>query len=285
MTGVPASPRATWLRQLAAASALREVTLALAERSIPLVPVKGIVTAHLLYDDVTARPISDVDVRVRPRDFGRAVALAKARGWYVKPDALLWQSLWRVQGWEIDVKSCLGPPGLCAISIGDVVRRAARQVEPLGFAHLAADIHDHALELVINAFKDSLRTTPWSLEDLRRIVRHPAFDAARLVLRAREARLTTAAWLVADWMAEHQAALEWRAVRDGLGTSPPNARVARVYAWWVDHGSPPKRGLFVLGSASDDPRRAAAGFALAAAGAAQYRAWMHLSGARRTASR
>jgi hypothetical protein len=279
------SAPATWVHHVTAERALREVTLTLAEQSIPAVPVKGIVTAHLLYDDVTARPIGDVDVRVRPRDFGRAVGVAKARGWYVKPDALLWQSLWRVQGWEIDVKSCLGPPGLCAVSVGDVVRRAVRQVEPLGFAHLAADIHDHALELVINAFKDSLRTTPWSIEDLRRIVRHPAFDASRLVLLAREARLTTAAWLVADWMVENHAATEWRAVREGLGASPPSARVARVYACWINRGSPPKRGLFVLGSSSDDPRRAALGFALAAAGAAQYRTWVHLGGGRRMASR
>jgi hypothetical protein len=247
--------------------------------------VKGIATAHLLYGDVAARPISDVDVRVRPRDFGRAVSVAKARGWYVRPDALLWQSLWRVQGWEIDVKSCLGPPGLCAVSVDDVMRRSEPRVEPFGFPHLRAELHDHALELVINAFKDSLQATPWSLEDLRRIVRHPAFDPARFIERAREGRVLTATWLVADWMVERHAAPVWRAVRDGIAAAPPNARVARLYAWWRDRGSPPKRGLFVLGSASDDLARSLSGIVLAAAGAAQYRAWVRWRGWSRKNSR
>jgi hypothetical protein len=268
------SPAGNWLRHVTAVRALREVTLALAEASIPLLPVKGIATADLLYGDVAARPLNDIDVRIRTRDFARAVSVAKARGWYVKPDALLWQSLWRVQGWEIDVKSCLGPPGLCAVSVDDVMRRAESRVEPFGFTHLRAELHDHALELVINAFKDSLQTTPWSLEDLRRIVRHPDFDAARLVERARRGRVVTATWLVADWMVERHAAEGWLAVRDGIGPAPPSARVARLYAWWRGSGSPPKRGLFVLGSASDDLARGVAGLALAAAGAAQYRAWV-----------
>jgi hypothetical protein len=273
------------MRRVTAERAFREVALALAENGIPLVPVKGIVTAHLLYDDPAPRPLNDVDVRIRPRDFARAVSVAKARGWYVRPDALLWQSLWRVQGWEIDVKSCLGPPGLCAISVEDVMRRAETRVEPFGFTHLRAELHDHALELVINAFKDSLQTTPWSLEDLRRIVQHPAFDAAHLVERARQGRVTTATWLVADWMVERHAAAEWLAVRAGLGAAPPSARVARLYAWWLGRGSPPKRGLFVLGSASDDLARGVAGLALAAAGAAQYRAWVVWQGGSRKASR
>jgi hypothetical protein len=278
----PSSPADNWLRHVTAVRALREVALALAEASIPLVPLKGIATAHLLYGDTAARPISDVDVRIRSRDFARAVSVAKARGWYVRPDALLWQSLWRVQGWEIDVKSCLGPPGLCAVSVDEVMRRAESRVEPFGFTHLRAELHDHALELVINAFKDSLRATPWSLEDLRRIVRHPEFDAARLVERARQGRVVTATWLVADWMVERHAAAEWLAVREGIGAAPPSARVTRLYAWWRGRGSPPKRGLFVLGSASDDLARGVAGLALAAAGAAQWAVWQ---GASRKASR
>jgi hypothetical protein len=268
------------MRRLTAERALHDVTLALADRGIPLVPVKGIITAHLLYDEATARPLNDVDVRIRPRDFGRAVAVAKARGWYVKRDALLWQALLRVEGWEVDVKSCLGPPGLCAVSVSDVMRRAESRIEPFGFPHLRAELHDHALELVINAFKDSLRVMPWSLEDLCRIVRQPGFQAARFIERVRQARVATATWLVANWMVESHGAEEWRTVRDSIGAGPPSARVARLYEWWRSRGSPPKRGLFVLGSASDDLARSVGGIALAAAGAAQYRAWVRWRGGR-----
>src|SRR3984957_19837063 len=69
--------RANWFAHVAASRVLGTVVSALAAHSIPVLPVKGVVTAHLLYDDIALRPIRDIDIRLRPRDFGSAVRLAR----------------------------------------------------------------------------------------------------------------------------------------------------------------------------------------------------------------
>jgi putative nucleotidyltransferase-like protein len=279
--GVFADPhvhRTTWLRHLAARAVVSQVGSELAAASIPFVLVKGIVTAHALYDDPAARPIGDVDLRITPRYFSRAVRLARARGWYARPDMIRWQALWKVDGWEVDVKAALGPPGLCTISVEDVLRRAERHVEPFGFVHLWPELNDHALILVLNAFKDGLRLTPWALEDLRRIVRHERFSRDALVSRARQGRVGSVLWVVADWMAENHSAREWREIRDLVGLHPPSERSRLVYAVWRQRGQPPKPGLFVVASSGDNVWRCAVGLAHAVTGAIQGRALRLLAG-------
>src|SRR5262249_43094813 len=155
----------------------------LGRQSISLLPVKGIITARTLYDDVSDRPIRDVDIRIRRRDFPRAVRIGLAQNWHKQHVALLGQVLWQVDGIEVDVKSELGPPGLGALSMDEVLARAEERVEPLGFAHLEPEWNDHALLLVLNVFKDGLRSAAWAIEDLRRTPKHPDFDAGLLVDR------------------------------------------------------------------------------------------------------
>src|SRR5271157_538554 len=102
-----ASP-VTWVTHLAAVRAFRTLATELGRHSIPVLPVKGVVTARALYDDLAVRPIRDVDVRVRRKDFPRAVRVARDRGWHRTHVALLGQAQWRVEGMEVDVKSELG---------------------------------------------------------------------------------------------------------------------------------------------------------------------------------
>jgi len=264
--------RTTWIRHVAAPSTLQRVVSALESEGIPVLPVKGILTAHVLYEDIAARPIGDIDLRLPRGRFRTAVRVGRAHGWAPQTvSPRLWEAMLKVDGWEVDIECTLGPPGLCALSVEDVLERAQRSVEPFGFPHLQPELNDHALILVLNAFKDGLRPMPWALEDLRRIARHAQFDPQALVSRARQGRVVSALWVIATWLADEHGAPEWRDVRARIGPSPPSVRVDRVYAWVRRRGWPPKPGLLVTAGASDGLRGCASGLALAAAGITRAR--------------
>jgi hypothetical protein len=58
-----------------------DVARAIAELGIQVMPVKGALVQHWLYDDPVERPMTDVDLLVRPDDFGRAVERLEAAGY------------------------------------------------------------------------------------------------------------------------------------------------------------------------------------------------------------
>jgi hypothetical protein len=261
---------ARWARRLQAESVLGQVAAALEEAGVRMLPVKGVVTGRLLYDDPADRPMEDIDVRIAPANLRAVLALARARAWRARVDSpRLHEAVIEVDGWEVDVECALGPPGLCAITVERAIERAQWIAEPFG--HLEPELHDHALILVLNAFKDGLRLAPWSVEDLRRIVRHGGFAARLLVERAREGAVLSVLWIVADWLAEHGRVPEWRVVRDLVGGRPPSPRVAVVSGWVRRQGWSGKLGLIAAATASDVAWRAGSGLALAAVGVARRR--------------
>jgi hypothetical protein len=266
MRAGPGTKPFTWARHVVAGAALRTVATELSSQGIPVLPVKGIVTAATLYDHVAERPIQDVDVRLRRVDYRRAVCVARARGWHKKHVVLLGQVLWLVDGIEFDVKSELGPPGLCALSVDSVIERAVLRTGSLGFPHLEPEWNDHALILVLNVFKDGLSSAPWAIEDLRRATAHPEFDPRVLIARARVGRVATALWIVSDWMAQRQGAPVWRAIRDGLGARPPSRRAADVYALWLRLGRRRRVAHFMVPIATDGGWRSVAALGMASAG-------------------
>jgi hypothetical protein len=255
-----------WLTHVVAERVLETVASALAEGGIPVLPVKGVVTARRLYADVAERPIRDVDVRVRRRDFVRAWRIGRRLGWHKKDVVLLGQVLWSVDGFEVDVKSAWGPPGLCALSADELFDRAENHGEHGGPARMEPEWNDHALLLVLNVFKDGLVTTPWAVEDLRRVVAQEGVDPGVLASRARAGGVASALWIVADWMADVQGVSAWRAVRDRVGGRPPSHRVAAMYALWRRLGAPRRAGHFVVPSLADDAGQAVAGLGNAVAG-------------------
>jgi hypothetical protein len=264
--------KTVWLRWVSAWRVFAEVERALSGCAVTPLVAKGLVTGRVLYDGLPAR-LGDIDVFLRPRDLARAGRCAQRMGW---PDVarhapVLGQAVWKVDGWEVDVHSALGVPGLCATSVDEVIARAERTSEPFGVPHIEPETNDHALLLVLNAFKDGLRPMPWALEDLRRIVRHPKFDEAVFVSRAVAGRVATATWLVADWLAETHREAAWGAVRDSIGRRPPNRRVAACFDLWRRRRTPPRVGLFVVASSSDRLRRCVLGLGVAAAGVARGR--------------
>ncbi|MGB8332796.1 MAG: nucleotidyltransferase family protein [Polyangiales bacterium] len=66
---------------LAATALVTDVAQRLAEAGIAVMPVKGALLQHWLYDDPSERPLTDVDLLVRPEDFDRAVAQLETGGY------------------------------------------------------------------------------------------------------------------------------------------------------------------------------------------------------------
>jgi hypothetical protein len=241
-------------------------------------PVKGVLTAHLLYDDPSERPISDIDLRVTLVDYPALLRVARSCGWGAHLDSpRLWEVVLNVDDWAVDVESTVSHPGLCAIPVARMLDRARSCIAPFGFPHLQPELHDHVLLLALNAFKDGLRPRPWSLEDLLRIVRLPEFSPALLVERAHEGRVATAVWLVANWLSRDHAPTPWEAVRSLLGDAPESKCVAITYRATLRRWSP-KVGYIVTASASDAPLRSVLGLGATLAGVMRRRLHLLRSG-------
>ncbi|MDP8998568.1 MAG: nucleotidyltransferase family protein [Myxococcota bacterium] len=211
----PAANVRAWVAQEAGIQILREVASRCAEAGIPLLPVKGIVTSRLLYADVAERPITDVDIRIRARDLPRFRNAAASAGWPCSRVARTYRNLTYEFGLlSLDVEACVGPPGLCAMEIEAMLDRSERcEIEP-GVMVSIPEVHDHAVVLTVNAFKDKIVTaTPWALADLERIVMHPTFRCDDFVDRVCQSRITTLTWIVAEWMASSRGIGAWGVVR------------------------------------------------------------------------
>src|SRR5262249_47364471 len=157
-----------WAAHEAALEGLRRSLAALRGAGVEPIVVKGMVLAYELYDDVAQRPLADVDLRVRPSRFLRAVRALRARGWPVDPTSKQLGSIgFKVGTALVEIESTVGPPGLCGLTIAQMEARARRRVLPSGIAVREPDIVDHAIVLVVNAFKDKLADCPsWSIGDL-----------------------------------------------------------------------------------------------------------------------
>ena len=64
----PEGPLRVWFDHQRAARALQALLEVTEPEGIPLLPVKGALLARTLYADVTERPITDLDLRVRRAD-------------------------------------------------------------------------------------------------------------------------------------------------------------------------------------------------------------------------
>jgi hypothetical protein len=224
----------TWLLQETGAQILRDVVTRCERAAIPLLPVKGIVTSRWLYSDVTERPITDVDVRIRPEDLGRLRRLASGAGWQCVRVALSYRNLvYDFGALSLDVEANIGPPGLCGLDVGTMLKRSARRELAPGLSVSVPEIHDHAVLLVVNAFKDKIvNAASWSIADLERIVVQPGFRRATFVERAELARVSTVVWLVASYMETARSNGTWGAIRVAMEST---GRVRRFYARAVQH--------------------------------------------------
>jgi hypothetical protein len=227
---------ATWARHEESLVSLRRALEILDAASVPALVVKGMVLAYTLYDDVAHRPMSDVDLRVRPRDYVRATRAMRAAGFRADWMSRRLGSIgFRVGRVTVELESTVGPPGMCALRIAEMMTRSRERVLSGGLRVREPELHDHAALLVVNAFKDKLvDAMPWALGDLELIAAR--IDAGVFVERVRAARLRTIAWIVADWMATERGSERWRELRDRLGARPPRPLYARTLRALVARG-------------------------------------------------
>jgi hypothetical protein len=262
----PFDPLSSWIHHEYASEALRAMMVLLEGAGVPALPVKGVVLARSLYDDLAERPMVDLDLRVRRRDFGRLVRALRHRGY-----ELDWSSTHvgavrtRQRGVLVEFESAVGPPGACALTVDAMLARAAWREEAGGLRFREPEIHDHAVLLCMNVFKDFFRTRPWALEDLRRIARARGFDDETFLERCRSARVVTAAFAVASFLADGGDS-RWTALAGALGASRPRRAYLALYQWMCAGPPRPKTEILVAQASSDAARRQILGVALSVFG-------------------
>jgi hypothetical protein len=182
----------------------------------------------LLYEDVADRTMLDVDIRIRRRDFGSFRRMAREAGWRLVTIAQTYRNLvFEFPGMPLEVEAAVGPPGLCALTVEAMLSRAAPFLFAPGFSLLVPELHDHAVVLLVNVFKDKMTTAfPRAISDLERVSRQPSFSVEVFVERAIESRIATIGWLVAGWL-ESRGSASWGAVRSLLER---RGRLRRSYA-------------------------------------------------------
>jgi hypothetical protein len=250
-------PRDAWAVQVTGKRALEVVVRGFESRGIHVLAVKGMVTAHLLYEDPTERLMGDVDVRIRAEDFRRAARVAKDEGWTIAQ----WKPAYRAfvlfvegLGVSVDVESVIGAPGLCALSIDEMLSRSTRGIG--GIDVRVPEIHDHAVLLAVNVFKDKLtRSSEHARQDVRRVVEAKGFDADEFLSRARRAKVTSIVWIVADWMVRENGSAAWGRIRSRLGgDSGPRPAYARAFRWLGERAPEAMATRVLARVGADDPR-------------------------------
>jgi hypothetical protein len=258
---VPAPPRTErvegihrWAASESKRAAFAEVAVVAAAIGAPLLPVKGVLTAHLYYEEPADREMVDVDIRVRPRDLARLCQAGEARGWVLRERSHAYAcAAFEVLGERVELEAHVGPPAFCKLSVEAMIERATTHEEPFGVPHLQPELHDHALLLIVNAFKDQIvNASSGGLTDLARMATRPEFSFDLLAARAHEAGITVVTWLVGEWMIEKRDEPRWRALLDALGGKPARPLYAALFHALARRHRPPSLALRLLVRAAAD---------------------------------
>jgi hypothetical protein len=263
-----------WAAQERALHVAKIATGALDEAGVRSLPVKGVLLARQVYDPAR-RPIGDVDLVIEPSNLKRALRAARASGWNVVWDSkTLGNVNVVVRDVPVDIVCSLGPAGVSAVGATDMLSRATRCDEPLGFPHWQIDVHDHALLLAVDAFKDKLgRGKPWAREDLVRICALDGFSLPAFVERASAARLRTMLAIVAEWVVASAPDAAWSEIGARLREAPLRRGFAERYERALrTSGSRWQRWRLsaMTRAVSDSPARRALALALGALGTARF---------------
>jgi hypothetical protein len=218
------------------------------EGGIEVLPVKGVLTAYLWYPDVGLRPIRDVDLRVRPEDLDRVQRTGMRAGWRLLGRSWAYGTLaFDVLGFLVEFEAHVGPPGLCGLRVDDMLRRALPRADVFRVQHLQPELHDHALLLCVNAFKDKLIDAPrGAVRDLELVPEQAGFSPQRLVDLARASGTAGIVWIVAAWLSRARGCGAWDAVREGIGSAGPRPLYALLFQRAILRSPPPRPLLRVL---------------------------------------
>jgi hypothetical protein len=211
-----------WSTHEKARSVLRAVLQELDRARVPVLPVKGVLTARLLYADPSQRPIQDIDLRVRPEQLSLVRRAGERAGWQVKEASRAYDHLsFSVDGLLVEFEGHVGPRGLSSLPVSELLERARICEAPFGFRHLQPELHDHVLVMIVNAFKDKMfGALEGALRDLELFAAMPEFDPQRLAVLARGSGLATLTTIAATWMMEERHDARWGDVVRALGRPP-----------------------------------------------------------------
>lgn len=220
-----------WARHERALSAFSVVSRLLAEARIVVAPIKGIVLARWLYDDVTERPLRDVDLLVARSSFAQAAERLGRAGLptrYLSKE--LGEAVFDVDGFAVELHAEIGRRELTSLSVDDVLRGATQDTTTFPFVSLRIDDIDHLLLLAANVVKDYfVDANPHQAEDLERLAVRLEGRLDELVERAEHAGFSSGLWAVADWMQYRRGSERFARVRDEIGR-PPRRLQARALA-------------------------------------------------------
>jgi Uncharacterised nucleotidyltransferase len=232
--------------------------LPLFERAgIACLVVKGASLVHQLERDVISRPLADIDLRVTIGNFEKSSRILESLSEKATRYGIYKNMVAKIEGQWVDLEATIGPPFLTALTVEDFLARSV-SVEGLP----APCITDHALLLIVNAFKDGGDTPEWTLRDTIEIAAHPAFEPHAFVNRALAGRAHTIAGIVVKELSAQSDA--WMAVHKALGASPRPLYAELAHAAKrLPHANLLRRSLLRLGSDhSGDRVRALANAAL-----------------------
>jgi hypothetical protein len=140
---------------------------------------------------------------------------------------------------------------------------------------LQPEVHDHALLLMVNAFKDKLAwASNGGFHDLARLAVRPGFSFDALAGRVREGGVAAIGRLVADWMVRERREPRWGALVTRLGERSAWPLYERGFHALLRRDRPPSFALRLLARAGSDT------FAMRARSLARATAWSLEQGAR-----
>ncbi len=252
----PPSALANWARHQVAARALERTSDVLRRLRCPVVPVKGVVLARWIYDDVSERPLRDVDVLVPRAAFGdvlRAIRNAQLRILYETEE--LGELLFMSEGMEVEIHAEVGRRELTNLTVDDVLSRSVTDTQTFPFAIQRLDDIDHFLLLVANVVKDYFTVcNPHQPEDLRRMFDRTSERTTELVELARRVGFATGLYNTVAWMAETHRSASFATLLKQL-QEPPRPLHAAVVRWHRRLSRPsPTLGLALACWTNDDPK-------------------------------
>lgn len=127
MTSAP--PRDRFAASVVARDLVRRLARALAAEGIDVMPLKGVLLQQHVYADPLERPISDVDLLVRERDFARATAVLAREGLdvFLHGEAGTSVTLREARsGFLVDLHQRLFSPSWFRLGTGELFARARR---------------------------------------------------------------------------------------------------------------------------------------------------------------
>lgn len=239
--------------QIQAESALAKVAAALASAEVPVVPVKGVVLAHWLYERPWERLYADVDLLVTRAAFPRALAAVRGAGLpIVQHSAATGHSAALVDGVHVELLAEIGAPDLTRASVADFLARARPDRTTFPFPILRIDDVDHFVLQVVNVVKDGFDATQGPrAEDLRRLLARLSGREDEVVARAREVGFAGGMWNVARWLDEVHGAPGARALASRLGDPGRPLHAAAMRALWR-RAPHPWVGIAVVSLAPDE---------------------------------